>query len=102
MGARAAVRAGRVAVINVPLAVVARDAARGVRPVVDAVVGEVAVVRASFVVVGGLPRVRSGGRVARVPEVRVLVVDPRVAEGRRLTGPMDAVVVDRGGERVRV
>ena len=101
--ARRAAGTGRIAVVDVPRAVVARDAAGGVRPVVvEAIVGEVAVIRASFVVIGELPCVRSGRRVARVPEGRVLVIDPRVAEGHRLTGPMDAVVVDRGGERVRV
>src|SRR5204863_8130224 len=62
--ARRAVRPGRIAVVDVPHAVVAAGAAGGVRPVVDAVVIQVAVVRvpAILVVRGQL----AGGRTRRV------------------------------------
>src|SRR5207247_4195137 len=83
--ARRAVRSGRVAVVDVPRAVVASDAAGGVRAVVDAVVRVVTVAGARGIVIGELPSVRAGRVVVRVPERRVHVVDPRVAEGHRLT-----------------
>src|SRR5207253_5812989 len=98
MRARRAVGPGGVAVVDVPHAVVAGGAAGGVRPVVNAVVIQVAVVRVSAVLVvrGQLPCGGTGGRVVRVPEVGVLVVDARVSDGDRLVRPEDAVVVDRG------
>src|SRR5712691_6701187 len=100
----AAVRSCRVAIVHVPHAIIAGDAPGGVRPVVDAVIVVVASARRAWraVVVLDLAVIGSRRRVVRVGEVRVAVVEARVAQGHELTGAEDPMIVNRGRECVRV